>query len=375
MAAGAFSWRGIMRHETHAHPFFGPVDGVTAGSFAVPTMGHDFSGNVSYEVICTVTDSNGLASNSSVQLTPEEVNLTFQTVPAGLNVLLGGVTRTTPFTIDAAIGFQFQIEAPDQTSGGAPYVFSSWSDGGARTHGLSVGTSDQTLVATFEQPPDTTAPTVSVTAPSAGATLSGTATVSANASDSVGVAGVQFLLDGNALGCRGHRGAVHGGVGHDHGRERSARADRPSARRGGQRHDVQPDQRHRDQRRPDRGLRLRRARGAVHGGQDRQRQQRRHLRCDVVGERTVRRGPELRRVERPRDRQRRQRARPDDGHDARGLGQSRTSPRTTGARSSPRSARRTASPTSSPPAATAATAPPPASTPGTGSARCRVGPA
>ena len=200
MAAGALSWRGIMRHETHAHPFFGPVDGVTAGSFAVPTMGHDFSGSVSYEVICTVTDTNGLASSSSVQLTPEEVNLTFQTVPAGLNVLLGGVTRTTPFTIDAAIGFQFQIEAPDQTSGGTPYVFSSWSDGGACTHGLSVGTSDQTLVATFQQPPDTTPPTVSVTAPSAGATLSGTAMVSANAADSVGVVGVQFLLDGNALG-------------------------------------------------------------------------------------------------------------------------------------------------------------------------------
>ena len=228
MAAGAFSWRGIMRHETHAHPFFGPVDGVTAGSFAVPTMGHDFSGNVSYEVICTVTDSNGLASNSSVQLTPEEVNLTFQTVPAGLNVLLGGVTRTTPFTIDAAIGFQFQIEAPDQTSGGTPYVFSSWSDGGARTHGLSVGTSDQTLVATFQQPPDTTAPTVSVTAPSAGATLSGTATVSANASDSVGVAGVQFLLDGNALGAEDTAAPFTRGVGHDHGGERCAHADRPT---------------------------------------------------------------------------------------------------------------------------------------------------
>jgi glucose/arabinose dehydrogenase/PKD repeat protein len=200
MGAGAFSWRGVMRHETHAHPFFGPVDGVTAGSFTVPSMGHDFSGNVSYEVICTVTDSDGLASTASVQVVPEEVSLTFQTVPAGLNVLLDGVTRTTPFTIDAVIGFQFQIEAPDQTSGGAPYVFSSWSDGGARTHGLTVGTTDQTLVATFQQPPDTTAPSASVIAPLPGATVSGTATVAANASDNIGVVGVQFLLDGSALG-------------------------------------------------------------------------------------------------------------------------------------------------------------------------------
>jgi hypothetical protein len=47
---------------------------------------------------------------------------------------------------------------------------------------------------------DTTGPTVGVTAPSSGATVAGTVTVSATASDNVGVAGVQFLLDGAPLG-------------------------------------------------------------------------------------------------------------------------------------------------------------------------------
>src|SRR5262249_27577767 len=42
---------------------------------------------------------------------------------------------------------------------------------------------------------DTTAPTVSRTSPTNGATVSGTITVSANASDNVGVVGVQFKLD------------------------------------------------------------------------------------------------------------------------------------------------------------------------------------
>ena len=41
---------------------------------------------------------------------------------------------------------------------------------------------------------DTTPPTVSLTAPTNGATVSGTVTVAANASDNVGVAGVQFAL-------------------------------------------------------------------------------------------------------------------------------------------------------------------------------------
>ena len=47
---------------------------------------------------------------------------------------------------------------------------------------------------------DTTAPTVALTQPAAGAALSGTVTVAATASDNVGVAGVQFTLDGAALG-------------------------------------------------------------------------------------------------------------------------------------------------------------------------------
>jgi hypothetical protein len=42
---------------------------------------------------------------------------------------------------------------------------------------------------------DTTAPTVSVTAPTAGATVSGTTTISATASDNVGVASVAFYVD------------------------------------------------------------------------------------------------------------------------------------------------------------------------------------
>jgi unsaturated chondroitin disaccharide hydrolase len=48
--------------------------------------------------------------------------------------------------------------------------------------------------------PDTTPPTVSITSPANGATVSGTVTVSASASDNVGVVGVRFKLDGANLG-------------------------------------------------------------------------------------------------------------------------------------------------------------------------------
>jgi len=50
-------------------------------------------------------------------------------------------------------------------------------------------------------PTDTTSPTVSLTAPASGSTVSGSSvTISANASDNVAVAGVQFKLDGANLG-------------------------------------------------------------------------------------------------------------------------------------------------------------------------------
>ena len=49
-------------------------------------------------------------------------------------------------------------------------------------------------------PADTTPPVVTMTAPAPNATVSGSVTVSANASDNVGVAGVQFLLNGAPLG-------------------------------------------------------------------------------------------------------------------------------------------------------------------------------
>ena len=55
--------------------------------------------------------------------------------------------------------------------------------------------------ATTPPPPgDTTAPTVGLTSPTAGATVSGSVSVAANATDNVGVVGVQLKVDGANLG-------------------------------------------------------------------------------------------------------------------------------------------------------------------------------
>jgi glucose/arabinose dehydrogenase len=67
-------------------------------------------------------------------------------------------------------------------------------DAAANTSDLSVPASATTIA------PDTTLPTVAITAPAGGAQLSGTITISANASDNVGIGGVAFLVDNAVVG-------------------------------------------------------------------------------------------------------------------------------------------------------------------------------
>ena len=61
-------------------------------------------------------------------------------------------------------------------------------------------TTTSTIVTVTVNNADTTAPTVSITAPSNNARVANTVTVSANASDNVGVVAVQFKVDGTNIG-------------------------------------------------------------------------------------------------------------------------------------------------------------------------------
>ncbi|MHC4911005.1 MAG: Ig-like domain-containing protein, partial [Planctomycetota bacterium] len=75
------------------------------------------------------------------------------------------------------------------------YVLSARARDGAGNTGLAVD-----VAVTVNNVPDTTDPTILLSAPSDGATLTGSVLIQANAGDNVGVIGVQFLLDGAPLG-------------------------------------------------------------------------------------------------------------------------------------------------------------------------------
>ncbi|MEN6536532.1 MAG: Ig-like domain-containing protein, partial [Bryobacteraceae bacterium] len=64
----------------------------------------------------------------------------------------------------------------------------------------NVSAQSSTIIVTTIVSADTTAPTVSIASPTNNQTVSGTVTITAGASDNVGVAGVKFLIDGTNFG-------------------------------------------------------------------------------------------------------------------------------------------------------------------------------
>jgi PKD repeat protein len=152
LPASAFTWNVDFLHEGHVHPGT-PVTGVKNGTFTIPTTGHDFSGNTRYRVTLTVRDSTGLTSTTAVTVFPRKVNLTFDTAPTGLTLFLDGIAKTTPFVYDTLVGFQHSIEARNQSVPTGNATFTSWSDGGAATHTLTVPATDQAYTATYTVTP------------------------------------------------------------------------------------------------------------------------------------------------------------------------------------------------------------------------------
>src|SRR4030095_9010809 len=135
------------------------------------------------------------------------------TAPASGATVSGAAVAVSAAAADnvGVAGVQFKLDganlgAEDTT---APYSV-TWDSTGAANgaHTLTAvardaagNTTTSTPVSITVHNADTNAPTVSITAPASGATVSGAAVaVSAAAADNVGVAGVQFKLDGANLG-------------------------------------------------------------------------------------------------------------------------------------------------------------------------------
>ncbi len=194
----AFDWTVLIQHcpsNCHSHTYQTFTDTASA-SFPAPD--HEYPSHLELRV--TATDANGATATASLDLHPKTVDLTFASSPSGLELVVGASSGTTPFTRTVIVGSTNSVSAPTpQTVAPNVYTFESWSQGGAATQLVEAPAAPATYTASYTT--STPAPpTVSLTAPAGGATVSGTTAVSATADDDTGVAGVQFKLDGGNLG-------------------------------------------------------------------------------------------------------------------------------------------------------------------------------
>jgi PKD repeat protein len=146
---GAFTTSVLLHHGTHVHPFLGPLTSRT-GTFTIPTTGEP-AADTWYEVIITATDTDGLATTSSVNIRPIVVRIALASDVPGGRLLLDGVPTTTPYSTAAVVGFQREIAAPPTMVGsdGATWHFTGWSDGGAIRHTISTPATDTTYTAHY----------------------------------------------------------------------------------------------------------------------------------------------------------------------------------------------------------------------------------
>jgi glucose/arabinose dehydrogenase len=148
LPASSFTWTLILHHcpsNCHTH-FIQSWSGVASGTLQAPD--HEYPSWLELRV--TATDSGGLQATSSVRLNPRTVVLRFTTKPAGLKLVVNGVSSTAPFTRRVIAGSANTVTAPSPQSKAGSWLFSAWSDRGARTHTV-IASSAKTLTATYHR--------------------------------------------------------------------------------------------------------------------------------------------------------------------------------------------------------------------------------
>jgi glucose/arabinose dehydrogenase len=183
LASSKLTWTIVFHHDTHTHPFLGPIDGVGSGTFTIPTVGEP-AANVWYRVILTATDSAGRSASTYRDVLPKTSNFTLNTtgIPAGATLNLDAQPRPSGTVTLGVVGMERSIDAPEtQVIDGLTYRFVSWSDGGARNHTIVTPAANAVFTATYAL------------------ATSSTNLVSGKVADSsaAGVAGVRVYLDPN----------------------------------------------------------------------------------------------------------------------------------------------------------------------------------
>lgn len=153
------------------------------------------SSNYWVDVVFSASSAPSTTQPVQVSVNPVSSTLTAAKTQQFSATVTGSTNTSVAWTLSPAVG---SISSTGLYS--APATVSSTQTVRITATSAADVTKQATAVVTVNVPPDTTLPSVSVTTPTSGATVSGTVNISAAAADNVGVVGVQFGVDGKVLG-------------------------------------------------------------------------------------------------------------------------------------------------------------------------------
>ena len=132
-------------------PFYGPVSGITSGSFKIPTDVSQVPGSF-YRISLTVTDSAGLQTVVTKDIKPVLTSFTVKSNVAGTGYFVDGAWHTGTYTTQDVVGVQHVLSGMPlaQTAGTASYRFHGWADGSALTDSFASPATAKTYTANYD---------------------------------------------------------------------------------------------------------------------------------------------------------------------------------------------------------------------------------
>ncbi len=145
------SWTVTLHHGSHTHPFLSQTTGNNLTITAPAPEDFGAVTNSYLEIQLTATDSKGLSKSVTRRLNPRLVEVTFSTNPSGLVMQVNERRITAPRKLVTWASAPLHVTmASEQTSGGQPVAFVSWSDGStAASRTITAPNAATTFVARF----------------------------------------------------------------------------------------------------------------------------------------------------------------------------------------------------------------------------------
>jgi glucose/arabinose dehydrogenase len=126
--AERLTWKVDFHHDEHTHPVLANTSGITAGSFAIATVG-EVSDNVWYRIYLTAENAEGIKTTIYRDIYPQKVTLTLQ-APPGIPLNADGTSTPTPAGIQSVKGVIRSFTAPaTYMLADTLFTFTQWGNG------------------------------------------------------------------------------------------------------------------------------------------------------------------------------------------------------------------------------------------------------